>query len=89
MILIMLTCRWKLRPMIFLRKTILNLKRMISKMADRKCVGCETTEDHVHMFKVEIYNTESEEWIYEVHCNECVGIIMTEEPEAIHSLEAI
>ncbi|KKK61288.1 hypothetical protein LCGC14_3015790, partial [marine sediment metagenome] len=24
-------------------------------MADRKCVGCETTEDHVHMFKVEIY----------------------------------
>ncbi|KKM01505.1 hypothetical protein LCGC14_1793810 [marine sediment metagenome] len=58
-------------------------------MADRKCVGCETTEDHVHMFKVEIYNTESEEWIYEVHCNECVGIIMTEEPEAIHSLEAI
>ena len=59
-------------------------------MADKRfCIGCEDEAESTHMFKVEIYNTESEEWIYEIHCNECVGIIMTEEPEAIHSLEAI
>ncbi len=58
-------------------------------MAGRKCVGCESTEEFVHMFKVNIYDAELDAWVDGIHCNACVANIMTEDPEVVWSLEAI
>ncbi len=58
-------------------------------MADRKCVGCETTEDHVFMFMVNIYDEALDKLVDEVYCNECIANIITDLPEIVSSLEAI
>lgn len=55
----------------------------------RKCMGCETEDKTVHMFKGTFCNNEINEWVEEVYCNGCLANILTEGPEMVSHLEAI
>lgn len=54
-----------------------------------KCVGCEEEGPEIHMFKCKVYDSDKEEWVDEIYCNECLSIILIEEPEIISTVEAI
>ena len=58
-------------------------------MAERKCLGCETKNDAVCMFKGLFFDEEKEDYVEEVYCNECLANILNEEPEMVSELEAI
>ena len=58
-------------------------------MTDRKCMGCETESDDVHMFKGTFFDDDKAEWVEEFYCNECLANILTEEPGMVSHLEAV
>lgn len=57
-------------------------------MAERKCLGCETTDKSTHMFKGTFIDDNNNP-VVEVYCNECLANILTEEPGMISDVEAI
>lgn len=62
---------------------------MSLQIQERKCVGCESTDLNVHMFKGTFFDENLNDWVEETYCNECLANILTEEPKIISGVEAI
>lgn len=66
----------------------IDFEEEVKEVEQRICVGCEEKGSEIHMFKCKVYDPNKEEWVEEIYCNECLSIILIEEPEIISNVEA-